>query len=418
LSVAISRGMIQCAAAVLLVASLCFSGRPAKAEPVRELVFGMSAAFTGANGELGIEFYRGLMAYLEYLNANGGAEGWTIRVIPANDGYDLTPCFKNTHRFIEDDNVFALFSYVGTPTTTHILPLLQKYDDRDMFLLFPLTGAQPLRTVPFGKYVYNLRASYFDETAGLVDRLVAVGRTRIAVFYQSDAYGRTGWDGVRRALTKYELPIVAEAAYRRGATFEHDFSGEALHLMKASPDAIVVVGTYASQGAFVRDARDQGYTGPIAGLSFADSGKMLELLKGAEGETGREYSRDLIHSQVVPDYKDLNLPGARLYRRVMGKYKGLPLDGREGYKPRRFSYVSFEGFLNGMVLGEMVSRMADDPRRERIPEILESLYDFDLGVNRRLNFGSGCHQGLDAVYFTTVVDGQFRPLADWERWRQ
>jgi len=150
---------------------------PAKAEDNRELVFGMSAAFTGANSELGIEFYRGFMAYLDHFNAQGGADGWTIKIEPANDGYNPVPCFQNTVRFVTKDNVFALFSYVGTPTTTHILPLLQKFEEKNTYLLFPFTGAQPLRTIPFGKYVYNLRASYFDETAELVDRLVALGRT-------------------------------------------------------------------------------------------------------------------------------------------------------------------------------------------------------------------------------------------------
>ena len=174
-------------AVIYLSAALFLSIRPAKGNESKEWVFGMSAAFTGANGELGIEFYRGLMAYIEYFNARDVANGWKIKILPSNDGYNPAPCFKNTVKFVENDNVFALSSYVGTPTTTRILPLLQKFEDNDIFLLFPVTGAQPLRTEPFGKYIYNLRASYFDETAGLVDHLVEIGRDRIAVFYQNDA---------------------------------------------------------------------------------------------------------------------------------------------------------------------------------------------------------------------------------------
>ena len=387
------------------------------AESRRELVFGMSAAFTGATGELGIEFYRGFMAYIDHFNANGGANGWTIRVELANDGYNPAPCFSNTLKFIEDDDVFALFSYVGTPTTTHILPLLQKYQDRHMYLLFPFSGAMPLRTEPFGRYVYNLRASYFQETAGLVDNLVRVGRDRISVFYQSDAYGRTGWDGVRRALKRHGLPILSEAAYRRGASFEQDFSREVRHIMAAEPDAVIVIGTYASQAAFVRDVRNAGYDVPVAGLSFADSDKMLELLLRSEREDGRSYTEGLINSQVVPSYEDTSLPGVRQYRAMMDAYTSVPALSDEGYSPRRFSFVSFEGFLNGMLLAEMVRRMADNPSRGRIPEVLGSIHDFDIGIGVNVNFGPGNHQGLDAVYYTTVVGGRFQPLADWEQWR-
>lgn len=405
-------------AVFILSAFLVFSVRPVRADESKELVFGMSAAFTGANGELGIEFYRGLMAYIDNLNATGGAGGWKIRILPSNDGYNPAPCFQNTVKFIEGDNVFALFSYVGTPTTTQILPLLQKYENKDMFLLFPLSGAQPLRTAPFGKYVYNLRASYFDETSGLVDNLIEIGRDRIAVFYQSDAYGRTGWDGVRRALNRHHLDIVGEATYRRGAPFEQDFSREVEHLMRSEPDVIIVIGTYASQGAFIRDARNKGVELPIAGLSFADSDKMLELLSLEGRRAGHNYTANLIHSQVVPCYQDMSLDGVRLYRELMDSYTGVPVAQNEGYSPRRFSYVSFEGFLNGVLLGEMVKRMADAPSRDRIPEILESIKDFDMGIGINVSFGPDRNQGLDAVYYTTVINGHFQTIQDWQRWRQ
>ena len=401
-----------------LAVCLALPAGHARAHEKRELVFGMSAVFTGANGELGMEFYRGMMAYLDHFNAAGGANGRTIRIIPANDGYNPIPCFQNTARFIQQDKVFALCSYVGTPTTTRILPLLQKFEDRHIYLLFPFTGAQPLRTEPFGQYVYNLRASYFDETAGLVDRLVSIGLSRVGVFYQSDAYGRTGWDGVKRALKRYGLKIKGEAAYRRGASFSQDFTREALHLMEKDVEVIITVGTYASQGAFIRDARRAGFKGPIAGLSFSDSDKMLELLLAQGHKDGRDYTVDLIHTQVVPSYSDLNFPGVRQYREIMGNYKGVPMTQAEGYKPRRFSYVSFEGFLNGVLLAEVVRRMGDNPSRARIPEVMDSLRNFDLGIGHHVDFGGRRHQGLNAVYFTTVSGGSFNSFADWERWRK
>ncbi|WP_338668398.1 ABC transporter substrate-binding protein [Pseudodesulfovibrio methanolicus] len=413
------RTILPGAVLLALLFTLLLGPAPARAQGERELVFGMSAAFTGANGELGIEYYRGLMAYLDYYNERVGEGGWTIRVEPANDGYNPGPSFQNTVNFIVRDNVFALAAYVGTPTATHVLPLLQKFADRHIYMLFPFTGAQPLRGEPFGKYVFNLRASYFDETRVLVDHLLAVGRGRIGVFYQSDAYGRTGWDGVRRALAVHGLHIVSEAAYHRGASFGQDFSVEARHLMDAGADVIIVVGTYASQAAFIRDARNAGCDLPIAGLSFTDSDKMLDLLKAESERTGRDYTTDLIQSQVVPSYEETGLPGVRLYREIMGNYEGgiMPSGGEE-YSPRRYSFVSFEGFLNGMLLGEMVRRMGDAPSRERIPEVMESIHDFDLGIGVDAHFGPNRHQGLDAVYLTTVRDGRFRPVDSWERWRR
>jgi ABC-type branched-subunit amino acid transport system substrate-binding protein len=390
--------------------------RPTQAREPGQLTFGMSAAFTGANGEMGIEFYRGFMAYIDHFNKQGGASGWKISVIPANDGYNPLPCFKNTVDFVERDKVFALFSYLGTPTTTHILPLLQKFKEQDIYLLFPLTGAEPMRTEPFGKHVYNLRASYFQETAGLVDNLVRVGRKRIAVFYQNDAYGRTGWDGVRRALDRKGLALAADAAYHRGVSYEHDFTAEVAHITAAEPDAVICVGTYASQAAFIRDLRDAGHDTPVAGVSFSDSDKMLEILALEERRTGRSYTNNLICSQVVPCYEDLSLEGVRFYRELMDNYEGSNVVSNQDYSPRRFSYVSFEGFLNGIMLGEIIKRMADAPSRDRIPEVMNSIRDFDLGIGELVNFGPNRHQGLDTVYYTTVVNGRFQPIRDWTGW--
>lgn len=388
------------------------------AEAEKELTFGMSAAFTGANGEMGIEFYRGVMAYIDHLNANGGADGWKIRIIPANDGYNPAPCFQNTASFIRDKDVFALFSYLGTPTTSHILPLLQKFDRRGTYLLFPLTGSQPLRSEPFGQYVYNLRSSYYEETAGLVDHLVTIGRKRLAVFYQNDAYGRNGWDGVRRGLKAYNLSITSEAAYTRGARFDKNYNKEIKELMDGEPDAVICIGTYASQAGLIRDMRNAGHDIPIAGVSFADSDKVLELLVEEGERAGRDYTKDLINTQVVPYYGDTTLPAVQFYRRLMANYSGMPTVPKVDYKPRRFSYVSFEGFLNGILLGEMVKRMADSPSRLRIPEAMSSIRDFDIGIGERVDFSYNRHQGLDDVYFTTVIDGNFQPLLDWERWRK
>ena len=178
------------------------SGRPSSRPVVRdgvsdrEVVIGMSAAFAGPSRGLGIELYRGAMAYIEEVNAAGGVNGRQIVLRPYNDGYQPIPAVDNTIDLVEQEDVFLLFGYVGTPTVTRILPLLKRYDPQSIHLLFPFTGAQPQREAPYDEFVFNLRASYRQETAGLTDHFVSIGRERIAVFYQADAYGRSGWDGV------------------------------------------------------------------------------------------------------------------------------------------------------------------------------------------------------------------------------
>jgi len=385
--------------------------RQARAE-VRELVFGMSAAFSGPARGLGMEYYRGLMASFEHTNAHGGAGGWRLVLSLRDDGYGPVPALSNTIGFVEQERVFALLGYVGTPTTARVLPLLKRYESERMVLLFPFTGADLLREPPYDIFVFNLRPSYFDETRGLVEALVAAGKRRIAVFHQGDVYGRNGWDGVRRALSAHDLSIVADVTYRRGAAYTQDFRLEAGLLQAARPDAIITVGTAPACAAFIRDARDAGFDAPIGVLSFADADNLVKFLQAQSRITGRDYLSPLVFSQVVPDYESTTLPAARLYRQAMEQSRvALPAQlMREEYFPNSLSFVSFEGFLAGQVLAEAVRRMADAPTRARLIKVLRGMKDLDIGIGEKVSFGPRHNQGLHRISLVVYRNGRFQGI--------
>jgi branched-chain amino acid transport system substrate-binding protein len=382
-----------------------------------ELVIGMSAAFRGPSRGLGIELFRGSMSYLEHVNAAGGIHGRQIVVQTYDDSYQPIPAIENTITLIEKDNVLLLFDYVGTPTVTRILPLLKRYSPRSMYLFFPFTGAQPQREPPYDEFVFNLRASYREETAGLVDHFVRDNKPRIAVFYQADAYGRSGWDGVRKALSRHGLGMVGEATYRRGTLYNESFQQHVTILRQARPDAIISVGAYAACAALIREVREAGWEVPIANVSFVGSESLLKLLLDTGQATGKNYTTNLINSQVVPSYEDTSLPAVREYRELMDQYESRALPGvvLEGYVPLKYSFVGFEGFLNGKLLVEILRRLGETPDRARIKEVVEQIVDLDLGIETRVSFAPHRHQGLDRVYYTTVQDGRFVPMTQWER---
>ena len=244
-----------------------------------DIVIGMSAPFSGSSAELGIELYRGSMAYFTNVNETGGIRDRKVALKAYDDQYDPDRAIENTITLIERDNVLLLFNDVGTPTVTRILPLLRHYREKSVLLFFPYTGAQPHREPPYNAFVFNLRASYRQETEGLVNHFVQLGRKRIAIFYQADAYGRSGWAGVRRALAAHGLQIVGEATYRRGTTATQNFQEQVNILQETTPDAIIIVGAYAAAAGFIREARDRGMEVPIANLSFVGSEAMLQLLQ-------------------------------------------------------------------------------------------------------------------------------------------
>jgi branched-chain amino acid transport system substrate-binding protein len=404
--------------ALLIVGAL--TGIPPGNTGAEEIVVGMSAAFTGPSRGLGIELYRGSMAYLEHVNRQGGVHGRKIVIKAYDDGYNPVPAIDNTIRLIEKDKVFLLFNYVGTPTTTRCLPLLKRHRDQSVFLFCPFSGAEPQRHAPYGQFVFNLRASYYQETAGLVDHFVAIGRKRVAVFYQIDAYGRNGWEGVRAALAGHGLKMVGEATYRRGTSYSASLKQQVDILRETSPDAVISIGSYAACAAFIRDARDAGWNVPIANVSFVGSENMLGLLQKAGSDNGTDYTLNLINSQVVPSGHNLTLPAVREYRELMERYQPMPPPEllKEKYQPLPHNFVALEGFLNAKLLVAILRKMTPPFERKGIKQAAESIEDLDLGMGVPVFFRGDRHQASDRVYYTVVRDGHFMALESWERWRR
>jgi len=379
-----------------------------------DLVLGMSAVFTGPSRGLGIELYRGAAAYLAAVNETGGIGGRRLVIRTYDDGYDPGPAIENTVRLIQQDEALLLFSYVGTPTVTRVLPLLRHYADRSIFLFFPFTGAQPQREPPYDRFVLNLRASYRQESAALVDQFVRLGRGRIAIFYQADAYGRSGWDGVRRGLAAYGRVPVAEATYRRGTSFSESFRRQVEIIRAGDPEAVIAIGAYGPCAAFVRDMRDANLEVPIANVSFVGSESLLDLLTSIGATAGKDYSRRLVNTQVVPSYEDTTLPAVREYRALTERYDPRPPAAADrDYRPLEYSYVGFEGFLDAKLLTEMLRHVRGRVDRRAIAELLQQPQRYDIGIEEPVSFGPDRRQALDHVYFTHVVGGRFVPLEDW-----
>ena len=90
----------------------------------REIVLGQAAAFSGPAQELGIQMRDGALAYFNHVNANGGVNGRRIVLKTADDGYEPAGAVAATKKLIEQERVFALFGYVGTPTFNAAAPIL------------------------------------------------------------------------------------------------------------------------------------------------------------------------------------------------------------------------------------------------------------------------------------------------------
>src|SRR5262249_43490578 len=148
-------------------------------------------------------------------NAKGGVKGRKLELVAKDDGYEPTKSIDAVKALLNDDKVFALVGPVGTPTASAVEPIAA---EAKVPFIGAFTGAEFLRN-PYKPHVVNVRASYFQETEAMVERLTKdLKHERIAILYQDDAYGRAGLAGVQKALEKRGMKLAAEGTYERNTT--------------------------------------------------------------------------------------------------------------------------------------------------------------------------------------------------------
>jgi len=339
------------------------------------IVLGQSAAFTGPASELGTEMRAGAMAYFQWINAQGGVNGRKIELRSLDDGYEADRAAANTRKLI-DDGVFLLFGYVGTPTSNASKPI---FTAAKVPFVGPFTGAESLRN-PVNRYIFNIRASYFDETDKLVGQLVGQTLDRIAVFYQNDDYGKAGLAGVERAMSKRNMKIIATGTVERNTV---DVGGALKSICKVEPQGVVMISAYKSCAAFIKEARAAGCNPQFLNVSFVGS-KALAHEAGTAG-------RGVGISQVVPFPWNLSA-------RVVKEYQQL-LEASTG--KQNYSFTSLEGFIAAKVLVEGLKRTGNDLTREKFINAMEQIRDYDVG-GFTVSFSPSDHSGSRFVELTVI----------------
>ena len=363
--------------AILVAASclFCWQAHAENGVSEQSIRLGQSAALTGQAKELGLELRSGAKLYFDQVNASGGLYGRKLELESLDDAYEPEKAAANTRSLIQDSKVFALFGYVGTPTSQAALPLV---NEAHIPFFGAFTGAQLLRE-PFNRYVFNIRASYFDETEKITEHLTTLGLKKIAVVYQNDAYGQAGLAGMDRALDKRGLKPVATATVERNST---NVEAAAKAIDAAKPDVVMIVSTYKSVAALVLALKKLGNSAAIHNLSFVGSVPLSREL-GANGAG--------VHiAQVVPFPWSGTLPITRDYQELVRKA------GRNDY-----SFTEFEGYIAARVLVEGLRRAGKDLTREKLIAGLESMGRMDFG-GYAINFSPSGHNGSSHVDLTII----------------
>jgi ABC-type branched-subunit amino acid transport system substrate-binding protein len=351
-----------------------------------KIVLGQAAALDGPAAALGQGMREGLLAAFDEANKAGGVKGRKIELVSVDDGYEPTKSVEAAKKLIEQDKVFALIGSVGTPTSVAVQPMAS---DAGVPFIGAFTGAEFLRT-PYKASVVNVRASYFQETETMVEHLTRdLGVTKIAIFYQDDAFGQAGLAGVKRALDKRQMSLVAEGTYQRNTVA---VKGALLTIKKAEPEAVIMIGAYQPCAEFIKLARQIKLDATFVNISFVGSDALAKEL----GPAGA----GVVVTQVVPFPHDTSIP---LVTRYQAALKAMNPNAKPGF-------VSLEGYMAGRLVVEALGKIDGEITRKALLDTVTKTGTFDLG-GVKLVYGPDDNRGSSQVFLTVIQpDGSFQAV--------
>ncbi len=381
------------ALAVGMIAGVA-SGAPARAEDgvsADRIVFGQAAALDGPTAALGQGMKAGIEAAFAEANKAGGVKGRKLELKSVDDGYEPTKSIEAVNKLLGEDKVFAIAGAVGTPTAMATQPLADKAGAP---FIGAFTGTEALRA-PYKPSVVNVRASYFEETETMVERLTKdLGASRIAIMYQDDAYGQAGLAGVKKALDKRNMSLAAEGTYERNTTA---VKGALLAVKKGEPDAVIMIAAYKPAAEFIKLARQIKLNATFVNISFVGSDALAKELGSAGAGT--------VVTQVVPFPNDAAIP-------VVARYQQALKASAPGEQP---GFVSLEGYLVGRAIVAALEKVDGEPTRKGFIAAVQKSGGFDLG-GFRLSYSDSSNRGSDQVYLTVIqTDGSFKPVTHLEK---
>ncbi|AXX87721.1 putative extracellular ligand-binding protein [Malaciobacter marinus] len=347
---------------------------------------GGSIPKTGVIKEWGEAVTLGANSYFNYSNDNKLLGNKKIEYIIYDDKYEPKLTMKNTNKLLYQDEVFALFGYVGTPTVKSVLPTVEI---ENIPFISSFTGAGFLRNKNQNNFL-NFRSSYQEEIEVLIKYLHYNKKiSKFAVFYQNDDYGEEGYVSVIKSLKKRKLKLIAEGSYKRNTlSISHAFN----EIKNANPQAIIMIGANKANALFIKKAKENPKFKDtlFCNISFGDANAMIKELKQSN-------TNNLIFSQVVPNFQDRTIPVVNEYYEVLNKYN-------KDFEP---GFISLEAFLSAKLVVSALKDIKGALTKENFITAYKELPENTLkGI--KIDFEN--KQLLNKIYLFTYENNRFKEI--------
>jgi len=327
----------------------------------KEIKLGQTMSYSGALSVFGT-IGRAEAAYFEKVNAEGGINGRKINLISLDDGYAPPRTVEQTRKLIEQEEVLALFSSLGTPTNAAI----QKYvNAKKVPHLFLSTGASRWGDPHQFPWTMGWGPNYLQE-GRIYGRYILENHpdARIAVLYQNDDFGKDFLKGFQDGLGERSVQmIVGEATYE---PTDPTVDSQITTLKASGADTFFDIASPKAAAQAIRKVYDIGWRPRHLLQSVAAS--IASTLKPA----GLDHAVGVISSTYYKDPTDpqwANDPAVLAYRAWMKGYypAGNPDD-----------VYNVWGYSQAQTIEHVLRQCGDELTRENVMRQAANLKELQL----------------------------------------
>jgi branched-chain amino acid transport system substrate-binding protein len=235
------------------------------------------------------------LAYMKRLNAKGGINGRTVKLLSLDDGFSPPKAVERVRELVESEKVLGLFGSVGTVPNVAVAKYLNQ---KKVISSAAGVFANP-STYPWSTAFYMLQPT----EATLLARYILSSKpdAKIGILYQNDEYGKGYLKPFRDALgDKADKMIVKESSYD---VTDPTVDSQIIELKSSGADTLLNVSTAKFGAQAIRKVYELNWKPThviVQAISSLDN-----VLKPA----GLEQSKDLISLQFVkfpgdPEWND------------------------------------------------------------------------------------------------------------------
>ncbi len=266
-------------------------------------------------------------AYFKYVNAHGGIYGRKIVYKYLNDQYNPTDTVSVVKQLVLQDNVYAIFNGLGTPTHLAVAPFLNSSKVPDVFVA---SGCECWNSASTWPYTFGWQLDYVREgkILGSYIKQHFAGQ-KIGYFYQNDEFGQDGVKGLDD-----EIPS-ADVVSRQSYDPTNINVGPQVAALKAAGAKVVVSFSVPAFSALLKlNSLKLGYS---PALVVSDVGSdpitlagLLESFAKQGGATvsGNALTQGIITDGYSPSVGDTSNSWIALFKKIHDQYlPNLPFDG-------------------------------------------------------------------------------------------